>query len=394
MSGHFDVVQYSLDDVGAGDLFRLGLVGGDDPVPQDIGGQLLDVLGGNVAAALDEGDHARAAGIIDRALVLDSRDAELLYLQARVLRALGRTDDARAAFIAARDEDVCPLRALTPIRAIVTDVGRRRKTGLVDFTRTVEEHSPDGIPGSELFLDHVHPTIEGNRLLALEIIKEMTDEGIVTPGATWNADAIAEIGEQLEGSLDEDAHALALKNLGRVLLWAGKRVEAERLVDLAVATTSEDGETHFQKATILRRAGDNDGALVHYREAVRLAPWNAAIHQAYGVLLSDLGRKAEAHVELKEAIRLDGTRGDVHYDLGIVLEDLRKVRQAEAAYRSALKLEPKHLDARNNLGVIFAQRGDYAAAAERFAEVLRIDPGNANATKNLARARALAARGR
>ena len=118
----------------------------------------------------------------------------------------------------------------------------------------------------------------------------------------------------MQSSLEDEAHAVALKNLGRVLLWAGKHEEAERL--------SEDGETHFQKATLIQRAGDNKAALVHYREAARLAPLNPAIHQAYGVLLSELGRKAEALVELESAIRLDRTRAGVYYDLGIVLEDL------------------------------------------------------------------------
>ncbi|KPJ89995.1 MAG: hypothetical protein AMS18_11815 [Gemmatimonas sp. SG8_17] len=348
----------------------------------------VDTLKLAATAALDEGEHARAAAIADRALALDGRDADLLYLQARALRALGRIDEARRAFIEARDEDVCPLRALTPVRTIVADVARARNAGLVDFEHIVDERSPDGIPGSELFLDHVHPTIEGNRLLALAIVQEMTHEGIVSPAATWNAAAIAEISERLENSLDEQAHAMALKNLSKVLLWAGKHDEAERLLNLAVAATSEDGETHFQKATLLRRAGDTEAALFHYREAARLAPLNPAVHHAFGVLLSELGRKAEARVELETAVRLDRTLVEAHYDLGVVLDELGEGRQAEAAFRAALELDPSHADAHNNLGVIFAKRGDLAAASEQFAEALRIDPDHRNAAANLARARA------
>ncbi len=348
----------------------------------------VDTLKLAASKALDDGDHARAVAIAERALVLDDRDAELLYLQARALRTLGRIDEARRAFTDARDEDVCPLRALTPVRAIVADVARTRNTGLVDFAHIVNERSPDGIPGSELFLDHVHPTIEGNRLLALAIVQEMTHEGIVFPASTWNAAVIAEISEQLESSLDEQTHAMALKNLSDVLLWAGKHDEAERLVNLAVAATSEDGETHFLKATLLRRAGNNEAALVHYREAARLAPWNPAVHKAFGVLLSELGRKAEARVELETAISLDRTLDDAHYDLGVVLEYLGEDRQAEAAYRAALELNQSHADAYNNLGVILAKRGDLATASEQFAKALRIDPEHRNATANLARARA------
>jgi Flp pilus assembly protein TadD len=349
--------------------------------------QQVDTLKLAATAALDQGDHARAVAIAERALALDARDPELLYLQARALRSLGRIDEARRVFVDARDEDVCPLRALTPVSEIVADVARTRNAGLVDFARIVIERSPDGIPGSELFLDHVHPTIDGNRLLALAILEKMMHEGIVSPAATWNAAAIAEISEQLESSLDEQDHAVALRNLSKVLLWAGKHDEAERLLNLAVAETSEDGETHFQQATLLRRAGDNEAALSHYREAARLAPLNPAVHQAFGVLLSELGRKAEARVELEQAVRLDRTLVEAHYDLGVVLEELGEDRRAEAAFRAALELNPNHADAHNNLGVIFAQRGDLAAAAEQFAEALRINPDHSDAAANLARAR-------
>jgi tetratricopeptide (TPR) repeat protein len=359
------------------------------PLMSALDSRQVDTLKLALTAALDQGDHARAKVIADSALVLDGRDAELLYLQARALRALGRIEQARKAFTDARDEDVCPLRALTPVHEIVTNVARTKNTGLVDFVRIVNEHSPDRIPGSELFLDHVHPTIEGNRLLALAIVQEMEHKRIVFPAATWNAAAIAEIGEKLESSLDKKAHAVALKNLSKVLGWAGKHDEAERLVNLAVDESPEDGESHFQKGVLLQQAGDYKAALAQYREASRLAPWNAAVHRGMGVVLSELDRTTEALVELEAAIHLDPKLVDAHYDLGIVLQALGKGKQAEVAYRTALKLDPSHVDTHNNLGVILAQRGNLVAAAEQFAEALRLDPNNKDAAANLELVRAV-----
>ena len=329
----------------------------------------------SASAALDEGNHEQALAISEQALALDDRDAEVLYLQAQALRALGRVDEARRAFVRALDEDVCPLRALTPIPEIVTDIAREKDTGFVDFARIVDERSPDGIPGSESFLDHVHPTIEGNRLLALALVEEMTRMGIVFPAVTWNAARIAEISEYLENSLDEGAHAMALRNLSRVLMWAGKNEEAERLVDRVLTTTPEDGASYFRKAILLQRAGNQEAALVHYREAARLLPSDATLHNAFGGLLSELGRLTEARVELEAAIRLDPTLVTAHYDLGLVLKNLGERRQAEAAYRTVLELDPDHADAYNNLGVILAQRGDFVAAAEMFARAGAVGSG-------------------
>jgi len=347
----------------------------------------VDTLKHKITIAVNDGDYISAELMAREALIIDDRDPELLYMHAQALRALGRFDEARNVFIQSRDEDICPLRALTPVREIVADVARTENTGFVDFVSIINEQSPNGIPGSELFLDHVHPTIEGNRLLALAIIQEMTEEGIVSQSATWNEDLIAEISQELENSLDEKTHATALRNLSKVLTWAGKHDEAERLANLAVEMIPEDSQTHTQKGILLWRAGDREAAMIHYREAASLAPWNASIHQSLGIILSELNRMTEALVELEEAIRLDPMLANVYYDQGIVLQALGRMEQAEAAYRTALKIDPSHAETYNNLGVILAQSGNLKAAYEQFARAVQMDPNNQDAAVNLARAK-------
>jgi len=340
-----------------------------------------------LTTALDESDYLRAETIAKEALAIDDRDPELLYLHAQALRALERIDEARSAFIQSRDEDVCPLRALTPVRKIVTEVAQTKNTGFVDFVQIVNEKSPNRIPGSELFLDHVHPTIDGNQLLALAIVQEMLQEEMLSQSATWNEDIIAEISGELKNSLDQKTHAIALRNLSKVLMWGGKNDEAKRLVNLAASMNPEDSEAHAQEGILLWRAGNKEEAIVRFQEAERLAPWNAIIHHKLGVLLSELGRMNEAEVELEEAVRLDPKLTNLHYDLGIVLHDLGKNKQAESAYRTALKLNPNHAEAYNNLGTIFGQSGDHKAASEMFAKALALNPDYAAAADNLARAR-------
>ena len=358
---------------------------GEDLNDQEI--NKIETLRREVLRALDNDEYSMAEAIAREALTMDGRDADLLYLHGRALRALGRMDEARTAFIHARDEDVCPLRALTPIPEIVAEVSQTKNTGFVDFAGIVTDHSPGGIPGSELFLDHVHPTIEGNRLLALAIMEEMKKRGLVSRTATWDEDLIAEISRDLENSLDEETHAIALRNLSKVLAWAGKEDEAERLANLAAEMIPEDSETHVQKGILLWRAGEREEALVHLREAARLNPKNASTHRSMGIILSELNRKQEARVELEKAISLDPTLPFAHYDLGIVLQALGETKEAEAAYRNAQKLNPNHAEACNNLGILLAKRGDLEAAAEQFARAVEIDPTNRSAANNLARAR-------
>jgi Flp pilus assembly protein TadD len=344
----------------------------------------IDTLKNIISAAMDDGNHILAEAKAREALAIDGRDPELLYLHAQALRYLNRIDEARSRFTQARDEDVCPLRALTPIQKIVADVARTKNTGFVDFVHIINENSPNGIAGSKFFLDHVHPTIEGNRLLALAIMKEMSKEGFIPGPSMWNEALIAEISNEMKNSLDEKTHAIALRNLSKVLGWAGKDKEAKRLASLAVATIPEDSEAHTQKGLLLWREGNTEEAIVHLREAARLDPENANIHRRLGILFSELNRMTEAQVELEAAIRLDPKLADVHYDLGIVLEALGKIKQAEIAYRTALKQDPNHAEAYNNLGVIIAKAGNLKVAYEHFSKALELDPDYEEAAANLA----------
>jgi tetratricopeptide (TPR) repeat protein len=66
----------------------------------------VGLLKESIAEHLDNQEHEQAADLAIQALAIDPRDAEILFLEGRALLALGKIDEARRAFIAARDEDI------------------------------------------------------------------------------------------------------------------------------------------------------------------------------------------------------------------------------------------------------------------------------------------------
>jgi Flp pilus assembly protein TadD len=351
----------------------------------------VGLLKQSVTEHLDNHDPAQAAELADQALEIDPRDAELLFQKGRALLALGQIDEARRAFMAARDEDIAPLRALTPMPDIVADIALENGNGLVDFARMIEDRSPDGIPGEELFLDHVHPSIEGNRMMALAIIDEMIEMGAVNPASTWDDAVISDISERVISNVDEDANAMALTNLARVMNWAGKEEEALQLVERARSITA-DPHTLFGTVAMLMGAGRYEEALPDAEEAARLMPDVAAVRRAHGVILAQLGRNTEALEELRAAARLDPEMEGLYYHLGLVFSDLGYQDEAERAYRKGLELEPEDADALNNLGILLAERGDLEGAMELFERAVEADPEHRNAQGNLERAKGMLGR--
>jgi hypothetical protein len=62
---HGQFVEQGGDDFFGGHVFGLGLEGGDDAVAEDVGGDGLDVLRGDIAAALEEGVGAGGEGEVE-----------------------------------------------------------------------------------------------------------------------------------------------------------------------------------------------------------------------------------------------------------------------------------------------------------------------------------------
>ncbi len=271
---------------------------------------------------------------------------------------------------------------------IVAEVALENGEGLVDFARMIEKSSPDGIPGEEYFLDHVHPSIDANRMLGLAIVDEMIKMGVATPVSTWDATVISKISERVKSNVDEAANAMALTNLSRVMTWAGKQEEALRLVERAASITT-DHHTLFQMVTVLTRSGRYEEALHYSEKAARLMPEIAEVRKTHGIILAHNGRNSEALQELQSAARLDSTMIDLYYYLGLVLTDLGYKEQAERTYWRALEIEPQNANACNNLGIMLAQRGNLEAAMDLFERAVAANPNHGNALSNLERAKRL-----
>lgn len=251
--------------------------------------------------ALTQGSDATALAALDQAIQIDDRYALVHFARGQILVRLGRFAEAKQAFERARDEDVCPLRALGPMPGIMAKVAAEEQAPCVDFVAMQEARSEHGIPGAAVFLDHVHPTIESHRLLALELLKTMEREGLVK--LSWDEAVIRQVTQKIESSVDPAKQGIALMNLSKVLGWAGKLQEARRLAVNSAQLNTNRADVQYQAGLCAQLLGQVDDAIQYYRRAVALDPTASDPHGNLGVALEDKGELQEACEQFAAAIR-------------------------------------------------------------------------------------------
>ncbi len=374
------------------------------------------------ARAMSAGKHREARHAYEQAAQIDDRYAQLHYDLGRTLFALKEFDAAKAAFRRALEEDVCPLRMLSGMNDIVADVARRHEAELIDFRgrladRCRREHG-HVIPGKEYFLDHVHPTIAVHRALGRLTLDHMIDRNLVEPDSSWNdarADAIA---AQVESSLNEHDHAIARGVLAKVLRWAGKVEESDRLIDAAKEVLADDAEGCALLAGRWVRDGKLDEAIEGYRKALRLnpdlpeaylglarayhaqnrfddalqvyeealrrRPQSASVHYGMAQTLKRTERWAEALQHLEEVTRIDSEFPALHVGLGMVMASQGRLENALAEFHEALRVDPRSTEAAAQIALIYRSQGNVKKAIEYFNRSLSVNPDSAGVHNALA----------
>ena len=300
-----------------------------------------------------------ALNLLETAVAVDPRHAELQYLRGKVLLALGRFEEAEIALRLARDEDVCPLRALTPMHRIVGEVAREQTVGMVDYVdlleRRMQKTKGYNIPGDEFFFDHVHPTIGGHKILAVALIRKMTEEGLVQPEANWGKKTIAAVEAKIRGRIDEGTHGFALANLARVFLWAKKREDADRLAMQALEIAGDNKQVVINATATLAVVslfqGKPERAVQQLYSSIEKVPDAAELRLKLGqILLGPPFQELEkAAGNLLLAIRHMPNYDRVHDLFGIVMAKRDRPRIAYPSLMQALRLNPNNIRARKKL---------------------------------------------
>lgn len=411
------------------------------------------------SAAQDHQQAAEAAEHFRAASRIDDRFAELRFRRGQCALTLGETTAAQTEFQAARDLDTLRFRCDTRLNELIRQAATNSSGAavrLVDAERIFAEHSPAGLPGEELFFEHVHLNFDGNWLLARVIAEEVEKElearrpnfrasGTNWPSvaacarqlgrtewhqvAAWNSIIAtlndppftgqmeharqlhryeAELGKLAPAMQPAGIHAavracaeaseglpddpVLQKQLAILKRAAGDLAGAEAAARRELELLPNDAEGWSLLGSVLARENQLTEAATAFRRGFQLGPQGVKSSLELASALTSLGRTDEAIAEYQRILRLKPRCVPAWLQLGQVMEKLGRKAEADAHYRNALTNRSQRLPELIELAGFFQGRGALAEVAEIYQDAVRLNPHDA--VLRLGLARSLASQGR
>ena len=126
-------------------------------------------------------NYFKAAELFNRASKIAPLHAETCFWQARSYENMNDTVSAFRYYTKAKDLDYNPFRAISDFNNILRGIANKNPgVVLLDMEHLIKYYSNKGIPGFDLFLDYVHPTKEGNLVIAYETARKIINSNLIS----------------------------------------------------------------------------------------------------------------------------------------------------------------------------------------------------------------------
>lgn len=349
-------------------------------------------LDGKLREAVDlarDGRSRDSMSILDDVITRDPLYAESHYWAGRTLLSLDDEPKARESFVRARDLDVCPLRAISPLEEAIDRIAKEKRVPLVRFREFVDRkstHRPDerGIPGNESFLDHVHPTIEAHQNLAELLLETMSAEKLVRLTRTLNSTEKAALYADGMKGLDPDFFATKDLNLAKVLNWAGKKEEARVFLQRSAAKMKDNPEVHKMLGGFLLAEKRYDEAVKEYTEAVRTSARDPEMLYSLAVAYSRAGQREEAKKAYTEVLDKAPNILESCVNLSVIHMEDGNREKALQLLAAAVKTNPHSPVLFGPYALALAISGKPAEALPWMLKAVQAEPGDPATLYNLA----------
>jgi len=313
---------------------------------------------------------------------------------------MGDSREAMRRYRLAQELDTLRFRADSRINRIIRETAADREDEgifLVDAAREMAASSANGIPGRDLFYEHVHMNFRGNYLLAKSLFQQLEKVLPSEIARSHEEDGRLPTFEETMRSLaltGFDRHRIAAEVLDRLgrppftnrlnhqdaveqAQWREAELrtfttpdgllEARREYEQALQARGEDPWLHHNFAMLLYAAGSFEATVEQLRIFLASFPQHAVARERLLTSLVRLGRFGEALDRSREELRIDPGFNAAKYTMAVSYSQLGKQGEAIAVYRGLLRDDPERApDIYNELGRLYVRNARHAEAIEAF----------------------------
>ena len=309
------------------------------------------------------------------------------FERAAATLASGDTIKAAAEFAKARDLDVVRFRAPGEFQPLVQKIAKETGSTYVPAVEGFAAAAQHGIPGSDLFLEHVHPTQAGYVMLARFYFEALRKANFLGRRADMTRLA----------SWDEYTQRMKLTRLDQLIAFHTIKTVMTRwpfvpvsknqdyrgtyrpvdVIDSIAFHTSRGGmpwsRAKMVAADIYAARGKTDSAVAEYDGLIRDEPGIEIAYRLAGRVLLFANQEQRAKWYLERAFYLEPT-GATAFALGKIAMQEKNLPNAVALLQRAVQLSPTMAPALYQLSLAYALSHDIDRARSTAIQLARIAP--------------------
>ena len=330
----------------------------------------------------DSYDASLAA--IQAAMKIYANHAELHFLAARCLWRLQDYASARKSFLLARDLDALRFRTDSKLNKIIKRTAMTypsKSVVFVDSESLFAFNAPNGIPGDELFWDHVHFRFPGNYLLGLAFARKIE-------GQLRSADKTGDLSPW--PSLDDCAISLTLTRWSdyQMLQTMRRRLNQEPFLSQSVHDERDRRlDRELQEHAVGVASDSFSIQQPAFEQALGRNPNDFVLRNQYGKYLLSYGRRTEAVEQWQKIIESVPYHLMAHFQIGQAFaEEPARAEEAEASLRQVLEIRAATADILIALGKSQLTQGKHKESLETALKALNLRPTSIDGLIQTARA--------
>ncbi|MFQ5629617.1 MAG: tetratricopeptide repeat protein [bacterium] len=339
------------------------------------------------AASLQAGQkYADALEMYQRAASIDSLPAILHFRIAQCLERAGEYESAKQSYERAKDQDGLRFRASEDFSEAIVQLGKETNSPVARMREAFESHSPNGLIGANLMLDHLHPNLEGYFLMARTFVEAMREHHFI--GTEWqDSSAKPDSVYWQETGVTVLDHKVA--EIRVEILMAGwpfqpqnapnpaSRFEPQNFFEKTALDFWEKDVTweraHVQMAEYYSRQGKLDSAALEYKALIHYMPINISSYLFLARIYLQQQNFAKLREVLLPSLEIEETALARKW-IGILALKDGDANNAVAHLEKALTLDPKDLQSMYNLCGAYALSGMREKAEELTKKLLQRAP--------------------